>query len=455
MGSEKESSQAFTNVLFPKIFRTFRIAIYRNNLLIAFLAIAIICLAGWIMDFSNTVVVMKGPKGKMVQSELQVYLTRPDQLESFIERFGKIGDRTGVFSTLWRFAAERFHGALNCLFKFDIPGVAENIADCFKAVAWAVRYELIYCIIFFLIGLVVIAIAGGAICRISALQFARDEKPGLTESLRFSIKKFTSFVTSPLVPIAIIIFIGFFIFLLGLVGNIPRAGELLIGIFMLLALIAGALIAVVSIGTVAGFNLMFPAVAYDGSDCFDAISRAFSYVYAKPWRMGFYTAIAAVYGAICYVFVRFFAFLLLWVTHRSLQLGVFGGNKKLTTIWPGPTFTNLVDIPDLAAANWSETIAAVIIYLFLLAVVLLVVSFIISFYFSANTIIYSLLRSRVDNTALEDIYTPFEEAKTEPTMPESEPEETQPEPEPEPESEPESEPETEPESEPESETQPD
>jgi len=36
MGSEKESSQAFKNVLFPKIFRTFRIAIYRNNLIIAF-----------------------------------------------------------------------------------------------------------------------------------------------------------------------------------------------------------------------------------------------------------------------------------------------------------------------------------------------------------------------------------------------------------------------------------
>jgi hypothetical protein len=449
MGSEKESSQAFKNVLFPKIFRTFRIAIYRNNLIIAFMATAIICLAGWLMDFSSTVVVVKGPQGKIMQTELKEYLTRPGQVESFIERYGKTGDSTGVFSTLWRFAAERFHGALNCLFKFDIPGVAANIADCFKAVAWAVRRQLLYCIIFFLIGLVVIAIAGGAICRIAALQFARDEKPGLTESLRFSMKKFTSFVTSPLVPVAIIIFIGLFTFLLGLVGNIPRAGELIIGVFMLLALIAGALIAVVSIGTVAGFNLMFPAVAYDGSDCFDAISRAFSYVYAKPWRMGFYTAIAAVYGAICYVFVRFFAFLLLWFTHRSLQLGVFGGNKKLTTIWPGPTFTNLVDMPDLAAANWSETVAAVIIYLFLLAVVLLVVSFIISFYFSANTIIYSLMRNRVDNTALEDVYTPFEEVKTEPTITESEPEETQPEPESE------QEPETGPESEPESETQPD
>jgi len=427
MGNEKDSSKAFENLLFPKIFQTFRMAIQPSKLIIAFMAVAGICLAGWIMDFSNTVVAITGPQGKFIETELQIYMTNPDQVEAYITRTGKSGDRTGVFSTLWHFAVVRFHGALNCLFAFNIPGVAANIAEYFKAVAWAVRYHLIYAIIFFVIKLVIIAIAGGAICRIAALQFARDEKPGLTEALRYSVKRFTSFFTAPLAPVVIIIFIGLFIFLLGLIGNIPRAGELIMGIFMLLALIAGALVAILSIGTVAGFNLMFPAVAYDNSDCFDAISRSFSYVYAKPWRMGFYTAIAAVYGAICYVFVRFFAFLLLWVTHRSLQLGVLGDNKKLTAIWQGPTFTNLVDPPDLAAANWSQSIAAILVYLLLLAVVVLVVSFIVSFYFSANTIIYSLMRNRVDNTALDDVYTPLEEVKTEPTTAESKPEEAEPE----------------------------
>jgi hypothetical protein len=414
MGDEKDSSNVCKNILFLKIFQTFRMAIQPSKLIIAFLAVTSICLAGWIMDFSNTVVALKDPQGKVIHAELETYMTRPNQLESYITKVGKRGDRTGVFSTLWRFGSEKFHNALDRLFAFDLPDVAANIRDCFKAVTWAVRYHLLYCIIFFLIQLVVISIAGGAICRISALQFAQDEKPGLTEALRFSINKFTSFVTSPLIPIFIIIIIGLFIFLLGLIGNIPRAGELIMAIFMLLALIAGAFIAIVSIGTVAGFNLMFPAVAYDGSDCFDAISRSFSYVYAKPWRMGFYTAIAAVYGSLCYIFVRFFAFLLLLCTHLFLQLGL--NNKKLALIWPGPIFTKLVDPPDWSAANWSETIAAVVVYLLLLAVVALLVSFIISFYFSANTIIYSLMRKKVDNTALEDVYSPFEEVETEPTV---------------------------------------
>jgi len=409
MGSEKKSSQVFDNLLFPKIFQTFRMAIQPNKLIIAFLAVAVVCLAGLIMDLSRTVVVAPDTQGRI--TELQIHMTNPEKLKTHIEDHKENGERRGVFSTLWQFATERFKDAINSLFAFNLPGVAANIADCFKAAGWALRYHFIYSIVFFLIGLAVISIAGGSLCRITALQFARGEKPGLTEALRFSSKKFLSFFTAPLTPAGIIIFIGLFVFLLGLLGNIPRAGELIAGIFLLLALFAGILIAVVLIGTVAGFNLMFPAVAYDGSDCFDAISRSFSYVYSKPWRMGFYTAIAVVYGAICYTFVRFFAFLSLWITRWSLQLGIWVDNtsketNKLTAIWPEPSFMNLPGSSVLVTTNWSESLAAFLVYLVTLLVIGLLVAFIISFYFSANTIIYSLMRNKVDDTALDDIYIP-------------------------------------------------
>ncbi|MBA7477675.1 hypothetical protein ES707_13089 [subsurface metagenome] len=393
MHSKKELSKVFDAVLFPKIFQAFRMAIQPNKLIIAFLAVALICLAGWIMDL---IVVATSGQGE-----------------------------TGIFSTLWHTTAKGFHGVVYSLLLFDLPGVKANITECFTAVGEVLTDHYLYCIIFFVITLAVISVAGGAICRIAALQFARGEKPGLTETLRFSTKRFTSFFTAPLAPLTIIIFIGLFIFLLGLMGNIPRVGGLIMGIFMLLALIAGALIAVVLIGAIAGFNLMFPAVAYDDSDCFDAISRSFSYVYAKPWRMGSYTVIAAVYGAICYTFVRFFAFLLLWATYWFLQLGVLGDNSKLTAIWQKPDFGSLYGL--LVLPGGTESVAAFLVYLCLLAVVGLIVSFIISFYFSANTIIYSLMRNRVDNTALEDIYTHFEDVETEPATTESRPEEVQPE----------------------------
>ena len=418
MDSEKQSSQSFGDFLFPKIFQTFRMAIQPSKLIIAFAAVAVICLAGWIMDSGNTVIA-----GSDGTTELQVYLGDPGRVPLFIEtNQGLKSERRGVFSTMWHFAATKFHGLLTALFAFDIGGIKANILEYCRATTWAFRYHPVYCAILGVIKLAVISIAGGSLCRIAALQFARDEKPGLTEAVRFSAGKFWSLFTAPLAPLGITVFIGLFIFFLGLICNIPRAGELITAIFVPLALIAGGLIAILLIGTVAGFNLMFPAVAYDGSDCFDAVSRAFSYVYGKPWRMAFYTAIAAVYGAICYAFVRFFTFLLLWVARWSLELGIWVDNSskeagKLTALWPPPGFMNLPGSSSLSTVNWSEWVAAFLINLVLLAVIGLLVSFIISFYFSANTIIYALMRNRVDNTALEDIYTPSEAAQAEPATP--------------------------------------
>ena len=427
MVSGKESTQLLDDLFFPKIFQTFRMSIQPTKLIITSVALAVICLAGWIMDLSRTVV----GRGDGI-TELQIYMeANPGRLQQFVDANKDFTDEhRGVFSTLWHFAAEKFHGAVDSVFALNLPGLIGNIADFFKAVGWALRYHPLYCIVFFIIMLALISISGGAVCRIAALQFARGEKPGLTESLRFSTKRFVNFFTAPLAPISIIIFIGLFIFLLGLAGNIPRAGELIVGLGMPLALFAGVLVAAIVIGAVAGLNLMFPAVAYDGSDCFDAISRSFSYVYARPWRMVVYTAIAAVYGSVCYTFVRLFAFLSLWITRWLLQLGLWADNgskevNKLAAIWPKPEFRYLLGSSSQATTNWTESIAAFLVYLFLLVIVGLVVSFIISFYFSANTIIYSLMRKTVDKTAFEDIYMQFDKTEVSPTPGELLPQEEQ------------------------------
>jgi hypothetical protein len=390
---EKESSQSLDNLPFTKVFQTFRIAIQPSKLIIALMAVVVLCITGWIMDY--------------------VVIAASDA-----------PSEAGTFSSLWDAVGTGFHGAVYSLLLLDISGVATSIAECFEAIGQAIQDHYIYSIIYIVIALVVASLAGGAICRIAALQFARGEKPGLGEALNFSTKRFVSLFAAPLTPLGIIVFMGLFIFVLGLIGNIPWAGELLVGICMPLTLLAGGLMAVVLIGAVAGFNLMFPAVGYDDADCFDAISRAFSYIYAKPWRMGFYTALAAVYGAICYSFVRFFAFLLLWVSHRTLQLGILGDNSKLKTIWPQPSFVDFFGGPSSVPSIWTESVAAFLVYIFVLVTVGLVISFVVSFYFSANTVIYALMRNKVDNTAVEDVYTYPEETKTEPTTPESKPEET-------------------------------
>jgi hypothetical protein len=290
------------------------------------------------------------------------------------------------------------------LFQANIYRVIKDIAACFVSLVWAFRYHPVYSAIFFGVALAAVSVAGGAICRIAALQFAGARKPGLRQAVRFSVGKFTALFSAPLTPIFVILVFGVTIILLGAWGNVPYLGELTVGLLLPTAFAAAVIVTVLAIGAVGGFSLMFPAIAYEDSDCFDAISRSFSYVYNKPWRMGLYMAIAFVYGAICYLFARAFAFLVLWFTHAFLQLGFAQGNRKLNAIWPEPTFADFFGRCVAMPTNWSTSVSSALIYFWVLVVIGLVVAFVISFYFSASTIIYALMRHRVDLIAFDDVY---------------------------------------------------
>lgn len=409
MVEDREPVLPFGSFLFPRIFRAFRMSIQPTKLILAFMALAAICLTGRAMDFHKTV-----PIAANGMTELDAYASGVLAGDRHIRLFEDSEEEEGVFTTLWHFGAKRFHGALTALARGDILSVTQNVAACYAALLWAFRYHTLYSTIFFAVALAMMSLSGGAICRIAALQFAQGEKPGLTESIQFGRKKFYSFLTAPITPVGIVAVIGLTVVLLGLVGNIPVLGELSVGLFLPFALISAALIAVIAIGALAGFNLMFPTIAYEDSDCFDAISRSFSYVYAKPWHMGFYTVTATVYGAICYAFVRFFSFLLLWITRQFLEFGFWSKNEKLANIWPEPTFTNFLGSATATPTNWSTSAGGFLIHVWVLVVVGLMVSFLISFYFSANTIIYALMRNRVDKTALDEIYTGSDEMAAEP-----------------------------------------
>lgn len=400
MAEAQTEIQIFDKLLFTKIFQSFRIAIHPSKMIIAFLAITIISACGVLMDLTKSVTT--SPEGRV--TELNVYMHDPLAVADFIESNKDSGRGAGVFSTMWKHGAKQFEKAVNSVLNGRFGSAVEDVADYFKAVGWSFKYHFWYSIIFATIKLVVICVTGGAICRISALQFAHGEKPGISEAVRYSTKKFVSFLAAPLAPIAISICLGMCIFLIGLFGNIPYAGEVIVALLFTLALVMGIVITIVLILTGAGFNLMFPALAYDGLDCFDAISRSFNYVYSRPWRMAIYTALAAVYGAICYMFVRFFAFLLLLVTRFLLTLGLSSkAGQKFDVIWPQPQFQNLSGSILEATSNGFEWLAALVIYIFILIILGLIVAFIMSFYFSANTIIYALLRNKVDNTPIDEI----------------------------------------------------
>ncbi|MBL7221803.1 MAG: hypothetical protein ISS69_16965, partial [Phycisphaerae bacterium] len=279
-------------------------------------------------------------------------------------------------------------------------------------VVWLFCNHWLFAIIFLTFALGSWALFGGAIHRIAALHAAREEKISIVQALRFSSSKFLSFFAAPLIPLIIILFLGLFLFLGGLLfGNLGGWLAWIMAILFPIAIVLGLLIAFLTIGLGGGFGLMYPTIAVEGSDAFDAISRSFSYVFARPWRTIVYGGIALVYGTICYLFVRLFAFITLAATHWFVKGGIFGGGSELAAnadrldkLWPAPTFSNFHPSISWEALSGVESLAAVIISIWIYIMIALVAAFGLSFLASSTTVIYYLLRRKVDATDLDDVY---------------------------------------------------
>ncbi len=292
----------------------------------------------------------------------------------------------------------------------DAPGLLFWVLMMLNGLCWLIARHWLLAILMLAVALAVWALFGGAIHRIAALHFGREQKISIGQALRFSAGKFLSFYFAPLIPLAIIFVIGAFIscggFALGSWG-----GGILMGLLLPLALGAGLLIAFLLVGLGGGGALMYPTIAVESSDSFDAIGRSYSYVYGRPWRAAFYGLVAAFYGVICYMFVRFCAFLTLATTHWFVGAGVIGGGQtvspladKLDVLWPAPTFDNLMSTAPSEAMSGLEPIGAWLVWFWTMLVAVTVLAFLLSFCASAKTVIYFLLRRRIDATDLDDVY---------------------------------------------------
>jgi hypothetical protein len=438
---------------FTQLFRSFRLAIHPSKLILALLAVLSIYFVGRVMDViwpkTVTMVLPEAPAGLLApQASEGRTLT---EVRAYIDlRGGKrfcawrseakkaastcskacsaqgCGDACtarpkGIFGTLLEHESTTFRAAIRSVLCFNTGigtspsmGLKGALVDALGGIVWLFAAHWLYGVIFTVVFLLSWSFFGGAICRIAALHAARDEKIAFKQALTFSGRKLFSFFSAPLIPVALVCVIGVIMFAGGLFCAIPYFGEVVAGLLWPLALFGGFIMSLVMIGAVSGFMLMFPTVAVEGSDSFDALSRSFSYVYSKPWRTGFYVLVSGFYGAICYSFVRLFAHVMLNATHLAAGLGmnIDGSGKdssigKLDAIWQNTSFLEPGRFWGVIGAhplNDSEKIAAGLIGLWTYLVVGLVAAFAVSYFFSASTIIYYLLRREVDATDIEDVY---------------------------------------------------
>ncbi len=290
-----------------------------------------------------------------------------------------------------------------------------ELASSIKSVEWGEYVALIVLVL----GLMIIwSVFAGAITRLAALEFARGEKTGLKDSLSFVMKKFWSYFWSPLTPILGVLFFIACNVAGGLLGKIEFAGEIAVAVGFPLAILSGFLIVFLGIIGIIGFILMFPAISSEGSDAFDAISRAYSYVLSRPLHFLSLLITIIICGTILTFVAGYGACLVMQTSYFTVGLGM---GDKLNEIrafiagmsGAGDTITSLNPM--------SMRIAALLFMLYVVLIKMTVGSIIVAFVGSASTIAYLILRKNVDGTEMDDVYVEEneEDVAAEETVPET------------------------------------
>ena len=257
--------------------------------------------------------------------------------------------------------------------------------------------------------LLVWSLAGGAIDRMAALQFAQKRRISIGQAVRFAGRQFLGYLTAPFLPLAgILCLLGFMALDSWLASLIPVAGDYIISVFWIVAIFFGFLMAMMLTGFAVGWPLMISAISTEDSDGFDGLSRAIGFWFDRPWYAFGLIALSIPVFVVAWALVSF-------IIGTTLYLAAWGVSAGAGSYGP-PLFDAVANTPMLENLWWNgwlnespastsslDTLptAFVIVWTYIPAVLL--AGFGPSFFWCATTVIYFLLRESDDGTALTEV----------------------------------------------------
>ncbi len=361
------------------LFKTFRLAV-------SFRSLALGAVAAFIMSFGWSVIAHVFPVAESPATLwLKPYADCPWQASyQPVEEYPDFSAVSGMGVTRWS-AVYASSESNNPFFfswqKLTMP-FHQILAD---RIGWGDLICLGLCALW---SLAVWAFFGGAISRFAAVQLAAHERITCFSSLRYAKSRYLSYLFAPLLPAAGIALTAAPIALVGLFLHGP--GILVGALVWPLLLVFGMILTLLFIGLLFGWPLMWSAVSTEGTDSFDAVSRAFAYVYQRPLQYLFFAAIASFFGFLCWMLVANFAALVVWLTYWAAAWG--SGNSSVEAIMSGSGAEGLTYAGIWLIRFWTGCVK------------LLAVGFGFSYFWTATEAIYLLLRRQVDSTEMDEVH---------------------------------------------------
>lgn len=266
----------------------------------------------------------------------------------------------------------------------------------------------------------VMLVTGTAVSKVAYEQLRGDEFYEAKEAFRFAFGNSSAVLASPLLILAFVALIAVFGLIYSLLGAIPAAGEIIVGLLAIFGFIA-ALFIVYLLTVFASSLLLGPSVVgTTHSDTFDTLFEVFSCVNEQPARLLWYTATTAGLAKIG-------SFLLGLAASAAGRIGyalagVFMGGKLADVManagyyfklaipdWCPMLFhqtliaeLNLYGLPQVylpgsyTSLGWSQDIASLLLGVLFYLVAILIVAYGLSVWFTGMTLNFAILAYKKD-----------------------------------------------------------
>ena len=398
-----------------RFWRCFRIAIHPRQLAVAMLLVICLFLLALCLDLAfgreaapSDIRRYANPATRTDAS--QVIETSADDVA-----LAEAGRRMGVFQSVIVHKQTSLAGLANAALRGDWrlddiltpapdadlrSSVGGNVRMLMVTPCWMLHTHPAPTLVYLVLFLVIWSFFGGALARMSGLNAARGRHIGFKESFDYASNHWTAFLIAPLIPILIAVVLAAIPLLLGLLMRVAVL-DVVAALLIPVALLAGVVITYMLVLLAGAVHLIYPAIAIDGSDVFDAGSRSFHYVRSRPWRLFTYAFIALIYGLVTFLFVSLLVFVTLYVTRYVMLVG---GGADAQNILPRIAFAQpVLPTPPDHLQSATHVVAFWISAAFFMLVGALVWAYAISYYFAATTQLYLLLRRSRDQTAYTEV----------------------------------------------------
>lgn len=254
------------------------------------------------------------------------------------------------------------------------------------------------------------------VSKITIEQMRGDVFYSVGNSLKFIKEKWLTVFGSFIGLIALLFLLLLIPFTIGLLGKIPYIGETLLtisSIFTPIAFFIGLLTIFVITVLISSLYFVPAVVSTTGTDAFETIYQIFAMVWNQPWRLigyGFLLLLLKLIFVPIWAVFCFAGFLLVLLLTHSINSTYIQESMGITNNWLGDTIHKIAGIFSLndttlfgsnttflqPSATLSTTICAVFLTFTLICIIGGVVAFLFSIASVGTTLIYTILRLRID-----------------------------------------------------------